>query len=261
MSSGRPASIGSKPTKVSEELQRWAWFNKSLFVEMSSNVGRYFQVNSPEGIASWVLHSDPPPIPWYHSRHRPRIPNPTYQRGRSGNVWQVLSTPNPAAGLMILSGAGNAPQRPELMYALREACGRGVVIVAISQCTRGAVSDAYEAGRTLLQAGVIPGGDMTPEASDLQRTCFKDAESGSSAHLPNSLTCSPNLHSPWQKLEISWVHPSAESLRRLPPKHTQPNPPKRPWMNKSRKSRGYYRTLSDCPAGRTTLGQSCQLQL
>ena len=60
-------------------------------------------------------------------------------------------------------GAGNAPQRKDLMASLREACDRGVVIVAITQCAKGAVSDAYETGRTLLQSGVVPGGDMTPE--------------------------------------------------------------------------------------------------
>lgn len=74
---------------------------------------------------------------------------------------------NPSIRGVVLEtfGAGNAPQRQELTDALREACNRGVVIVAISQCTKGAVSDAYEAGRKLLQAGVIPGGDMTPEVS------------------------------------------------------------------------------------------------
>ena len=80
-----------------------------------------------------------------------------------------------------LPGSGNAPQRSELIDALREACDRGVVIVAISQCTRGTVSDAYEAGRKLLQAGVIPGGDMTPEVSDPHRTC--------SAQLKLSVVC------------------------------------------------------------------------
>ena len=80
---------------------------------------------------------------------------------------------NPMAGLIDSSGAGNAPGRPELTDVLREACDRGVVIVAISQCTRGAVSDAYETGRTLLQVGVIPGGDMTPEVSNSHRMYFK----------------------------------------------------------------------------------------
>ncbi|THH17107.1 hypothetical protein EW146_g3638 [Bondarzewia mesenterica] len=67
-------------------------------------------------------------------------------------------------------GAGNAPQRTDLMLSLREACDRGVVIVAITQCAKGSVSDAYETGRTLLQAGVVPGGDMTPEVSYLIST-------------------------------------------------------------------------------------------
>ena len=97
---------------------------------------------------------------------------------------------------MISSGAGNAPQRPELTDTLREACDRGVVIVAISQCTRGAVSDAYETGRKLLQAGVIPGGDMTPEVSNFYRTYFRNTNSGGSARSQNCLTCSLNLPSP-----------------------------------------------------------------
>ena len=49
------------------------------------------------------------------------------------------------------------------MDALKAACDRGVVFVAISQCAKGTVSDAYETGRLLLNAGVVPGGDMTPE--------------------------------------------------------------------------------------------------
>jgi lysophospholipase len=60
-------------------------------------------------------------------------------------------------------GSGNAPNRSDLLDVLNEACLRGVVIVAISQCAKGAVSDAYETGRTLLEIGVVPGGDMTPE--------------------------------------------------------------------------------------------------
>ncbi len=70
----------------------------------------------------------------------------------------------PMRGVILETfGAGNAPQRKDLMQALKEACERGVVVVAISQCTKGSVSDAYETGRTLLQVGVVPGADMTPE--------------------------------------------------------------------------------------------------
>lgn len=65
-------------------------------------------------------------------------------------------------------GAGNSPQRADIMTALREACDRGVVVVAISQCAKGSVSDAYSTGRTLLQVGVVAGGDMTPEVTFLR---------------------------------------------------------------------------------------------
>lgn len=72
----------------------------------------------------------------------------------------------PIRGVILETyGAGNAPQRADLMSSLKEACERGAVIVAISQCAKGSVSDAYETGRTLLQSGVVPGGDMTPEVS------------------------------------------------------------------------------------------------
>lgn len=70
----------------------------------------------------------------------------------------------PIRGVVLETfGAGNAPQRADLMQALKEACDRGVVVVAITQCSKGSVSDAYETGRTLLQAGVVSGSDMTPE--------------------------------------------------------------------------------------------------
>ena len=59
------------------------------------------------------------------------------------------------------------------MAALREASDRSIVIVAISQCSKGSVSGAYETGRTLLNAGVVPGGDMTPEVRWSPHTCIK----------------------------------------------------------------------------------------
>lgn len=70
----------------------------------------------------------------------------------------------PIRGVVLETfGAGNAPQRADVMEALKEACDSGIVVVAISQCTKGLVLDAYETGRTLTQAGVVPGIDMTPE--------------------------------------------------------------------------------------------------
>jgi lysophospholipase len=82
----------------------------------------------------------------------------------SAIVSSFLAEPTQGA-ILETFGAGNAPQREDLMSALKKACDRGVVIVAISQCAKGSVSDAYETGRTLLNAGVVAGGDMTTEVN------------------------------------------------------------------------------------------------
>lgn len=59
-------------------------------------------------------------------------------------------------------GAGNAPtNRPDLLALLKHACDRGVVIVNITQCKRGYVSDMYATGKALADIGIVPGGDMT----------------------------------------------------------------------------------------------------
>ncbi|KAK2466740.1 hypothetical protein APHAL10511_000998 [Amanita phalloides] len=72
----------------------------------------------------------------------------------------------PIRGVVLETfGAGNAPKRDDLINAIKEACDRGIIVVAISQCVKGSVSDAYETGRVLLQAGVVPGSDMTPECA------------------------------------------------------------------------------------------------
>ena len=84
--------------------------------------------------------------------------------GISEETIRAFFTP-PIRGVVLETfGAGNAPQLGGvIMEALKEAYDRGVVVVAITQCMKGSVSDAYEAGRSLLQAGIVPGGDMTPE--------------------------------------------------------------------------------------------------
>lgn len=72
----------------------------------------------------------------------------------------------PIRGVVLETfGAGNAPQRRDILDLIQEACEREVVVVAISQCAKGTVGDAYDTGRTLLQCGVVPGCDMTPECA------------------------------------------------------------------------------------------------
>jgi 60kDa lysophospholipase len=52
-----------------------------------------------------------------------------------------------------------------LLDELRQAAEKGVLIINTTQCCHGTVSAIYETGAALLEAGVIPGADMTPEAA------------------------------------------------------------------------------------------------
>jgi lysophospholipase len=73
----------------------------------------------------------------------------------------------PLEGVVLETfGSGNAPDRDnDMLAALRDATDRGVVIVNVTQCLRGRVQPSYAAGRALIDAGVVPGADMTPEAA------------------------------------------------------------------------------------------------
>ncbi|KZT57001.1 asparaginase-domain-containing protein [Calocera cornea HHB12733] len=85
--------------------------------------------------------------------------------GITGGIIRGFLAP-PLQGVVLETfGSGNAPNRSEVLDAIKEATTRGVVIVAISQCHKGAVSDSYQTGRALLDLGVIPGADMTPECA------------------------------------------------------------------------------------------------
>ncbi|XP_075223657.1 L-asparaginase [Lycorma delicatula] len=63
-------------------------------------------------------------------------------------------------------GAGNIPtKRDDLIEVFREASKKGIIIINCTQCVQGAVATIYNTGKILFDAGVIPGGDMTPEAA------------------------------------------------------------------------------------------------
>ena len=94
-------------------------------------------------------------------------------------------------------GAGNAPEREDILKAFKAASDAGVLIInttqvslkmsatctvhapmrvsqvdktlttmtRTNQCHGGFVEAAYHAGQILLAAGVLPGGDMTPESA------------------------------------------------------------------------------------------------
>lgn len=73
----------------------------------------------------------------------------------------------PMQGVVLETyGSGNAPDnRPDLLDELKNATSAGVIIINCTQCLRGTVSMSYATGKVLMDAGLIPGGDMTPEAA------------------------------------------------------------------------------------------------
>lgn len=78
----------------------------------------------------------------------------------------VLHVSGLKAVVLKTFGSGNAPQKEWLIRQLKEATDRGIIIVNITQCQRGAVEmSRYETGLHLLQAGVISGYDSTPECA------------------------------------------------------------------------------------------------
>lgn len=63
-------------------------------------------------------------------------------------------------------GAGTMPNDPNLAAALMAAAARGALMIAVSQSPDGGVAlGTYAAGAALLRAGVVDGGQITPEAA------------------------------------------------------------------------------------------------
>ncbi len=63
-------------------------------------------------------------------------------------------------------GSGNAPTTKWFIDLLKEAIGKGVIVLNISQCPGGmVVQGKYETSKVLQEIGVLSGGDMTTEAA------------------------------------------------------------------------------------------------
>lgn len=85
---------------------------------------------------------------------------------REDLVRHIIATPNLKSIVMRTFGSGNAPQRPWVMQALKEATRNGKVVINISQCMQGTVEmGRYDTGYQLKEAGVISGYDSTVESA------------------------------------------------------------------------------------------------
>ncbi len=100
---------------------------------------------------------------------------------REDLVRHIIATPNLRSIVMRTFGSGNAPRRPWVIHALREATRQGKVIVNISQCMQGCVEmSRYGTGYQLQEAGVVSGYDSTVESAVTKlmflQSHFSDAE-------------------------------------------------------------------------------------
>ena len=81
-------------------------------------------------------------------------------------VKAVLGVPGLKAVVLETYGSGNAPTLAWLLEELKKAIERGIIILNISQCPGGRVTQGrYETSKWLQQIGVISGADMTMEAA------------------------------------------------------------------------------------------------
>ena len=84
----------------------------------------------------------------------------------STTVDSILQTKNLKAVVLETYGSGNAPTSENLITSLKNAIDAGIIVLNISQCPGGMVTQGrYETSRELQHIGVIGGSDMTTEAA------------------------------------------------------------------------------------------------
>jgi L-asparaginase len=111
-----------------------------------------------------------PPGPGIHLRShiQPNVASVIFFPGiQEASILQdVLSDPRLKGVVLMTYGAGTVPSDPRVLGPIRDAVKRGVVAVAVTQCGGGRVElERYEASAHLIEAGVVSGRDITPEAA------------------------------------------------------------------------------------------------
>ncbi len=78
----------------------------------------------------------------------------------------VLSDPRLKGVVLMTYGAGTVPSDSRVLDPIADAVKRGIVAIAVTQCGGGRVElERYETSSRLLEAGVVSGRDITPEAA------------------------------------------------------------------------------------------------
>ena len=81
-------------------------------------------------------------------------------------VSDILLGPGTRAVILETYGSGNAISKPWFIETVKEAAARGKILLNVTQCLSGDVNmDLYATGRSLKEAGVISGHDITTESA------------------------------------------------------------------------------------------------
>ena len=85
--------------------------------------------------------------------------------GLTESVFRAMLASGVRGVILETYGAGNAPQRPWLVDRLKRMTEQGMIVVNITQCSKGRVEmGLYETSLQLIEAGVVNGYDATPES-------------------------------------------------------------------------------------------------
>ena len=88
-------------------------------------------------------------------------------------------------------GSGNAPTESWFINAMKEAIGRGIIVLNVTQCKAGAVvMGQYEASCEMERIGIIGGNDITLEAAVTKMMYLLGTYPNDHDHVRHSLQCS-----------------------------------------------------------------------
>lgn len=83
-----------------------------------------------------------------------------------GIINHLLHAPGLKGVVLKTFGAGNGPNFPWFIKAMKDAVSRGIVIVNVTQCSNGSVMpNLYAIGQELAKSGIVAANDMTSEAA------------------------------------------------------------------------------------------------
>lgn len=163
---------GCRASKVN--AADWAGFNSPNF-PLLGTIGEHIVVNTsyvmppPVGSKKFFVKSDMAPNVFNINL----FPGFTGRQNQENSLMEKLLLDETAQGIVMRTyGTGNAPDDSEFLKVIREAISptkpgkEGKLIVNVTQCPVGTVEmGLYEASSELLEAGVLSGLDMTPEAA------------------------------------------------------------------------------------------------